>query len=62
MRAARWRCRKRVNGIAATPPESISNSSSRAAKEFEEKLEMLPAGEVAEGILFAATRPPGSTW
>ena len=27
--------------------------------EFEDKLEMLPAGEVAESILFAATRPPG---
>jgi 3-hydroxy acid dehydrogenase/malonic semialdehyde reductase len=27
--------------------------------EFEGKLEMLPAGEVAEAILFAATRPPG---
>ena len=28
-------------------------------QEFEDKLEMLPAGEVAEAILFAATRPPG---
>ena len=27
--------------------------------EFEDKLEMLPAAEVAEAILFAATRPPG---
>ena len=27
--------------------------------EFEKGLEMLPAGEVAEAILFAATRPPG---
>ena len=27
--------------------------------EFEENLEMLPAGEVAEAICFAATRPPG---
>lgn len=27
--------------------------------EFEDKLEMLPASEVAESILFAATRPPG---
>ena len=27
--------------------------------EFEEGLEMLPAGEVAEAIMFAATRPPG---
>jgi NADP-dependent 3-hydroxy acid dehydrogenase YdfG len=27
--------------------------------EFEEGLEMLPAAEVAEAILFAATRPPG---
>lgn len=27
--------------------------------EFEDKQEMLPAGEVAEAILFAATRPPG---
>jgi 3-hydroxy acid dehydrogenase / malonic semialdehyde reductase len=27
--------------------------------EFEDKLEMLPAGEVAEGIMFAATRRPG---
>ena len=27
--------------------------------EFERGLEMLPAGEVAEAILFAATRPPG---
>lgn len=26
---------------------------------FEDKQEMLPAGEVAEAILFAATRPPG---
>ena len=26
---------------------------------FEDKLEMLPAAEVAEAILFAATRPPG---
>jgi 3-hydroxy acid dehydrogenase / malonic semialdehyde reductase len=33
--------------------------SDRRLQEFEEKLEMLPAGEVAEGILFAATRPPG---
>lgn len=28
-------------------------------QEFEDKLEMLPAAEVAEAILFAATRPPG---
>ena len=28
-------------------------------KAFEESLEMLPAGEVADAILFAATRPPG---
>jgi NAD(P)-dependent dehydrogenase (short-subunit alcohol dehydrogenase family) len=28
-------------------------------KEFEEGLEMLPAAEVAEAIMFAATRPPG---
>jgi NAD(P)-dependent dehydrogenase (short-subunit alcohol dehydrogenase family) len=28
-------------------------------QEFENKLEMLPAAEVAEAILFAATRPPG---
>ena len=27
--------------------------------EFQDKQEMLPAGEVAEAILFAATRPPG---
>jgi 3-hydroxy acid dehydrogenase/malonic semialdehyde reductase len=27
--------------------------------EFEDKQEMLPAGEVAEAIMFAATRPPG---
>jgi NAD(P)-dependent dehydrogenase (short-subunit alcohol dehydrogenase family) len=27
--------------------------------EFEKGLEMLPAGEVAEAIMFAATRPPG---
>jgi NADP-dependent 3-hydroxy acid dehydrogenase YdfG len=27
--------------------------------EFEKALEMLPAAEVAEAILFAATRPPG---
>ena len=27
--------------------------------EFEDRQEMLPAGEVAEGIMFAATRPPG---
>jgi 3-hydroxy acid dehydrogenase/malonic semialdehyde reductase len=27
--------------------------------EFEESLEMLPAGEVAEAICFAASRPPG---
>ena len=27
--------------------------------EFEEGLEMLPAAEVAEAIMFAATRPPG---
>jgi NADP-dependent 3-hydroxy acid dehydrogenase YdfG len=27
--------------------------------EFEKGLEMLPAAEVAEAILFAATRPPG---
>ena len=27
--------------------------------EFERSLEMLPAAEVAEAILFAATRPPG---
>jgi NAD(P)-dependent dehydrogenase (short-subunit alcohol dehydrogenase family) len=28
-------------------------------EEFADKLEMLPAGEVAEAIVFAATRPPG---
>ena len=28
-------------------------------QEFEEGLEMLPASEVAEAIMFAATRPPG---
>ena len=28
-------------------------------QEFEESLEMLPAAEVAEAIMFAATRPPG---
>ena len=33
--------------------------SDNRLQEFEEKLEMLPAGEVAEGILFAATRPLG---
>ena len=27
--------------------------------ELEDRLEMLPAGEVAEAIMFAATRPPG---
>ena len=27
--------------------------------EFEQGLEMLPAAEVAEAIMFAATRPPG---
>jgi NAD(P)-dependent dehydrogenase (short-subunit alcohol dehydrogenase family) len=33
-------------------------SDDKLAK-FEKKLEMLPAAEVAEAILFAATRPPG---
>jgi NADP-dependent 3-hydroxy acid dehydrogenase YdfG len=33
--------------------------SDEKLKEFEDKLEMLPAGEVAESILFAASRPPG---
>ena len=33
--------------------------SDEKLQEFEDKLEMLPAGEVAESILFAATRPPG---
>ena len=33
--------------------------SDEKLQEFEDNLEMLPAAEVAEGILFAATRPPG---
>ena len=33
--------------------------SDEKLKEFEQDFEMLPAGEVAEAILFAATRPPG---
>jgi NAD(P)-dependent dehydrogenase (short-subunit alcohol dehydrogenase family) len=33
--------------------------SAEKLAEFEKDLEMLPAGEVAEAILFAATRPPG---
>ncbi len=31
----------------------------KALAEFEDQLEMLPAAEVAEAIVFAATRPPG---
>jgi 3-hydroxy acid dehydrogenase / malonic semialdehyde reductase len=33
--------------------------SDQKLHEFEDKLEMLPAGEVAEGIMFAASRPRG---
>ena len=33
--------------------------SDKKLHEFEDKQEMLPAGEVAEGIMFAATRSPG---
>jgi NAD(P)-dependent dehydrogenase (short-subunit alcohol dehydrogenase family) len=43
-------------GAIATHLQPFSDEK---LKEFEKGLEMLPAGEVAEAILFAATRPPG---
>ena len=42
-------------GAIATRLQPLSDER---LQEFEEKFEMLPAGEVAEGILFSATRPP----
>jgi NAD(P)-dependent dehydrogenase (short-subunit alcohol dehydrogenase family) len=43
-------------GAIATHLQPFSDEKLR---EFENRLEMLPAGEVAESILFAATRPAG---
>lgn len=43
-------------GAIATHLQPFDDSK---LKEFEQGLEMLPAAEVAEAIMFAATRPPG---